>query len=383
MGRDLQVVLKISERCNINCSYCYYFNSGNEEPFKRPAFVSEEVAKGVVRFVSESAHLISLGTVQIILHGGEPLMLKKRRFGEICNILSAVNTAVPNASISMTTNAMLVDDEWIDIFAKFKIRTCVSLDGPQQYHDLERVDFNGRGTYTRVIAGIRLLKAAAAAGRINEPTVLSVIDPRAKGDVVYDHIVRHLGFRLADFLVPLTIHDKNPKPENIKAVSQFLRAAFAEWVKDDDPNISIRIFNRYMNRLLGRSKEEDKNPTNIVVGVGSDGTMMNDDLMQILGPDIFDRNLNVCRNDISEYLSEVKKGVLAGVYTPHDECVKCNWFEACQPPAVPWAGAELRYKRETGFRNKLVHCEAFQDLFGTMTQYISDATVVPNPIVNA
>ena len=28
----LQVVYKIAERCNINCSYCYYFNMGDETP---------------------------------------------------------------------------------------------------------------------------------------------------------------------------------------------------------------------------------------------------------------------------------------------------------------------------------------------------------------
>lgn len=77
MATDLQVVLKVAERCNINCTYCYCLNSDNDAPYGRPAAISEEVARGVVRFVEDSARHIDLGQLRIVLHGGEPLMVKK------------------------------------------------------------------------------------------------------------------------------------------------------------------------------------------------------------------------------------------------------------------------------------------------------------------
>jgi len=33
----LQVVYKVAERCNINCTYCYYFNMGEDTALTRPA----------------------------------------------------------------------------------------------------------------------------------------------------------------------------------------------------------------------------------------------------------------------------------------------------------------------------------------------------------
>lgn len=375
MARDVQVVLKVAERCNINCSYCYYFNGGNDEPYHRPPYVSDTVVDGIVRFVRESASQLQLGRLRVVLHGGEPLMLKKSRFRSVCNTLSQLKELRPEAGIVMTTNGMLIDEEWIDIFEEFGIGVCVSLDGPREYHDLERVDFRGRGTYDRVIHGVELLKAAAAEDRIVEPSVLAVINPRFKGAVVYDHLIRRLGFNVADFRVPMTIHDSNPAPEDIVAVGRFLVDAFAEWTKDDNPRIKIRVFNTYLNRLLGRSgayTSDDVSDDNshIIVGVGSDGTMLNDDLMQVLGKEIFDRDLNICRNGITEYLSEVRKGVLAGVYHDYSGCVNCAWFNACRPGRLPWDGAEMRYSRGNGFQNKLVHCDAFQMLFESMASYI-------------
>jgi uncharacterized protein len=373
--RDLQIVLKVAERCNINCSYCYYLNSDNELPFSRPPFISDEVASNVARFARESADQIPLGQLRIVLHGGEPLLLKKSKFRSICRILSQIEGYQSGVSIVITTNAMLIDDDWIDLLEEFRIGICVSLDGPQEYHDLERVDFKGLGTYSRVIEGVARLRKAAAAGRIAAPSVLAVIDPRAKGDVVYDHLFRQLGFRLGDFLVPMTLHDHKPRPEHIRAVGRFLIDAFNEWVRDDDARITIRIFHKYMSRLMGTAAPSSEDARQIVLGVGSDGTMINDDVMQILGPDIFDRHLNIGHSTMLDYLSELNRGEVAGVYESFSECVRCRWFQTCRPPTVPWAGAEMRYRRSTGFQNKLVHCESYQALFEEMQSYVEAATL--------
>ncbi len=56
--------------------------------------------------------------------------------------------------LSPPTNAMLVDDEWIDIFEEFNIGVLrISGRAQRQYHDLERVDHFGRGSYERALAG--------------------------------------------------------------------------------------------------------------------------------------------------------------------------------------------------------------------------------------
>jgi uncharacterized protein len=52
----------------------------------------------------------------------------------------------------------LIDDAWCAFFAEEKIRVGVSIDGPQRFHDRNRLTRAGRGTFERTIAGIRQLR---------------------------------------------------------------------------------------------------------------------------------------------------------------------------------------------------------------------------------
>jgi len=383
MSRDLQIVLKISERCNINCTYCYYFNHGNTSAHERPAYISRDVVSGVYNFVRRSTELIDVGRINVILHGGEPLMVKKRHFAALCTEFSRLQDLRIPFHLALTTNGMLIDDEWISIMSDYNIGVAVSIDGPQEYHDRERLDFQGRGTYSRVIDGIEMLRAAADGGRIDEPSALATIDVRSKGDVVYNHLARILKFTSMDFLVPQLLHDSNPGRDTTHAVGRYLLEAFNEWVRDDNPDIHVRVFNRYMDQILGRGNAKDRNPDFIIVAVTSSGKIVNDDYMLEIQPPLFTADLNVQRNDINDYLKALKQGVLGEVYRPHDECVKCEWFNVCRPSVLPYAGAEMRYKRETGFRNKLVYCEAYQGLFNAMQEYVRLSTVAPARVRHA
>jgi uncharacterized protein len=380
VARELQIVLKVSERCNINCSYCYYFNGGNEDFRDRPALISDAVVESVASFVEESVGLADIGQVTIILHGGEPLMLKKQKFRSMCAILSRLHGLDVPVTLAMTTNGMLVDAGWVDIFEEFDIRVCVSIDGPPEYHDRERLDFRGRGTYARVARGIEILQDAARAGRIAAPSALSVIDVRSSGAVVYDHVVRKLGVRCLDVLVPQVLHD-DLDPRMVPKVARFLTEAFAEWTLDDDPGIEIRMFTNYLDRLVGKSGGEDASAYSIVIAVGSDGSITPDDSLKVIGDDIFNVKLNVRDHSVSDYLASIEQGPLAGVFQPHTECVQCKWYMVCRPSNAPLGSADARYSRANGFRNKLVYCDAYQELFHAIARYVRSSEIADQPHV--
>src|SRR5438093_5041110 len=112
---NLDVILKVAQVCNINCTYCYFFNGPDRSFETHPRFLSPTLAEETVRYVSEAIESGQVANARIILHGGEPLMLGKRRFREICATLSGLPKSVP-AGLAVQTNAMLIDSEWIDIF---------------------------------------------------------------------------------------------------------------------------------------------------------------------------------------------------------------------------------------------------------------------------
>jgi len=59
---------------------------------------------------------------------------------------------------SFQTNGTLVDEAWCDFFSEERVNVGVSIDGPRQFHDRNRLTRSGRGTFDRTIAGIRLLR---------------------------------------------------------------------------------------------------------------------------------------------------------------------------------------------------------------------------------
>ena len=48
------LVVKVASRCNLNCTYCYVYNMGDESYKKQPKFMSEEVIKNL--FLRIKAH---------------------------------------------------------------------------------------------------------------------------------------------------------------------------------------------------------------------------------------------------------------------------------------------------------------------------------------
>lgn len=131
-----QVIFKITEGCNLRCSYCYVY--GKDE--HRGQILSEEnFTKVLHRVFEESQFGVMLDNgepdpesqpIELTFHGGEPLTLGKERFAKYCKIAHQLaRKYTKSIAISVQTNATLIDDEWIAIFRKYKIEPGISDDG--------------------------------------------------------------------------------------------------------------------------------------------------------------------------------------------------------------------------------------------------------------
>ena len=52
---------------------------------------------------------------------------------------------------------MLIDHAWCALFRRWEVGIGVSIDGPREIHDANRVPRQGRGTFDKTVAGIRCL----------------------------------------------------------------------------------------------------------------------------------------------------------------------------------------------------------------------------------
>lgn len=363
----LEVILKLAERCNINCTYCYVFN-GQDDSYK---YHSKKIKKDTIVALAKYLELAviqhNLKEVQIDFHGGEPLIIGKNKFIEYCSELKRYIAPICKLNFCLQTNAILIDENWINIFEEYDVKVSTSLDGPQEINDIGRIDFKGHGTYYKTLKGMKLLQAAYNDGRLSSVGVICVINPTFSASKIYNHFVHELNLDLIEFLLPDDTHDTFNQTLQGK-YGTYLTDLFDSWVNDDNPNIQIRILNSAISLLLGGKS--------FVVGFGddvgnaitisSDGDVGPDDILRSTGTDIMSTGLSVFNSSYSEYLDFYQEGIIQKINENiSQECTDCCWLKTC--------GATHpvhRFKETNGFSNKSIYCADMKNYFANATKYL-------------
>jgi len=142
--------LHISHRCNLACRYCFasYASASSEEKD-----MSWEIARTAIDFLLKNSG--KKKNLQVDFFGGEPLLnfevVKKAvKYGK-------EESAREGKSIkfTLTTNALLLDDEKIDFLNRENISLILSLDGSPAVHDRMRLLPSGKGSHNEVLTRIK------------------------------------------------------------------------------------------------------------------------------------------------------------------------------------------------------------------------------------
>lgn len=149
------ITLQVTQGCNLRCSYCVY----SEEEYKSQRshsdkMMSFETAKKAVDFFF--THSIDTKIPYIGFYGGEPFLNLKL----IKQVVDYAKKVFEGRKLifTTTTNATLLTDELIDYLAENNFNLMISLDGPKEIHDQNRVfAANKKGSYDTVIENIRKL----------------------------------------------------------------------------------------------------------------------------------------------------------------------------------------------------------------------------------
>ncbi|MFQ5980870.1 MAG: radical SAM protein [Candidatus Heimdallarchaeota archaeon] len=148
------IVLKLSPACNLACGYC---DSPNFLPSKE--FMSIELFSRVLEeFVPYFANQEQKYELQLIFHGGEPLLAGRAFFREVLELESHVDTTNLEISNGIQTNGTLITEDWIEIFKQGQFRVGLSLDGPEVLHDKYRKDKSGKPTFHRVAQSLAMFQ---------------------------------------------------------------------------------------------------------------------------------------------------------------------------------------------------------------------------------
>ena len=138
--------LHIAHTCNLNCSYC--FASQGKYHGER-AMMSFEVGKRALDFLIENSG--TRRNLEVDFFGGEPLMnfdVVKQLVAYARSIEKEKNK---NFRFTLTTNGVLIDDDVIDFANRECSNVVLSLDGRKEIHDRFRVDYNGNGSWEKIV----------------------------------------------------------------------------------------------------------------------------------------------------------------------------------------------------------------------------------------
>ncbi|MBQ1989286.1 MAG: thioether cross-link-forming SCIFF peptide maturase [Clostridia bacterium] len=138
--------LHVAHTCNLNCSYCFA-SQGNYHGDR--AVMSLEVGKRALDFLIENSK--GRRNLEVDFFGGEPLM----NFDMIKELVAYARKREKeenkNFRFTLTTNGVLVDDDVIDFANKEMSNVVLSLDGRKEVHDRFRVDYNGKGSWEKIV----------------------------------------------------------------------------------------------------------------------------------------------------------------------------------------------------------------------------------------
>ncbi|MFC4065728.1 FxsB family cyclophane-forming radical SAM/SPASM peptide maturase [Actinoplanes subglobosus] len=346
-------VIKVHQRCNLACDYCYMYTMADQSWRTRPAIMPDETVRAAGDRIRDHARAHGLSHVRLILHGGEPLLAGRAGLRRIVDILRSALDGVCAADFGLQTNGVLLDEAMLTGLRSLGVSVGVSLDGAAADNDRHRRHADGRGSFAAVDRALRLLNQPGFRDRY--AGLLCTVDPGTDPIGCYRTLLDYQPPAI-DFLLPHANWEEPPRRYGARETpyADWLIAIFDEWYGAERKEVRIRLFEAVINLILGggsRSEQVGLSPVAVAV-IETDGAVEQEDSLKSAYAGACVTGANVLTDDLDAVL--LHPGIVArqiGVQALADSCRSCELHRVCG--AGHYAH---RYRRGDGFRNPSVYC---------------------------
>ncbi|WP_280241626.1 FxsB family cyclophane-forming radical SAM/SPASM peptide maturase [Nocardia abscessus] len=357
----VQFVLKIHSRCNLACDYCYVYEMADQSWLGQPKTMSEAVFAQSCRIIGQHARRFAVPAVNLVFHGGEPLLVGHRTFEHFARHARETLEPITEVRLGVQTNGVLLDEEFLRICHRWRIRVGVSIDGDRRGHDRHRKYRRGTGSYDDVAKGLELLTRGGH--RRLYSGLLCTIDVANDPIETYEALIRFEPPDL-DFLLP---HGNWVTPPPAKATdatatpyADWLIEIFDRWYGAPASETRVRLFDDVIELLLGGhggSESVGLSPIRLAV-IETDGTLEQVDALKSAFAGATQIHAPRGGNPLDHALWD--PAVVArqiGIEALGDICRSCPVRNVC-------GGGHYahRYRERTGFRNPSVYCADLEKL---------------------
>ena len=241
--------------CNLDCTYCYYLEKENlYAKGGRDFRMSDNVLETYIRQYIQAQ---PDQNVSFAWQGGEPTLLGIPFFERVVELQKkhASGKTIDNA---FQTNGTLLDDAWGEFLARNKFLIGISIDGPEEIHDIYRVDKGGQPTFARVMRGLGILKKHGV--EFNTLTVVNRTNSYRPREIY--RFLKEIGSKYLQFIPVVEQVAEQPDPNGLVLIKpfsrqkasvsdwsveplqfgKFLTSVFDEWVRNDVGRTFVQIF---------------------------------------------------------------------------------------------------------------------------------------------
>jgi len=353
--------LKVHSRCNLSCTYCYVYEMADQAWRQLPGRMSQAVADQAVRRIGEHARQQNLASVDVILHGGEPLLAGPEWLTGLAGSLRAEVPARVN--ISLQTNGTLLKPQVLGLLKELDVRVGVSLDGGAEATGRHRRYASGRNSFDRVARGLDLLRSSEF--RDIYGGLLCTVDVRNDPVETYEALLE-FDPPTVDLLIPHA-HWGCPPPGS--GYADWLITVFDRWYSAPVLRTRIRFFIELIQLVLGGSGAVEGlglTPSTLIV-VETDGAIKQLDSLSATYPGAADTGLHIATSAFDAALwhpTTIARQI--GAEALCQQCQACPVMEVCGGGLYPH-----RYRPGDGFRNPSVYCADLLHLIEHVTARVA------------
>ena len=268
-SQGIHVVAKpVGPLCNLHCEYCFYLEKkalfGSDANYR----LSDDVLSA---FITNYITTQPTPVVEFVWQGGEPTLAGIEFFQRVIKLQKPFSRE-KTITNSLQTNGTLLTEKWCRFLKKNNFMVGISLDGPQEIHDRYRFDRKGKGSFEKVMRGLRLLQehevaynVLACVARETEKRPLEVYRFLREQGVEFiqfspvverfpDAMSLNLGLRLAS---PASLDKEEtqvqifPWSVSPEGYGDFLIAIYEEWVRNDVGKVFVMNFEWALNAWIG------------------------------------------------------------------------------------------------------------------------------------
>jgi uncharacterized protein len=352
MSKFLSLIVKTGSSCNLACKYCDADIYSNQR-------ISFEVLLWVIKRALDAAR-----SVHFIWHGGEPLLLGKNFFKKIAYFQQNYVKEGQFINNSLQTNGYLLDEEWLKIFEEYSFSIGVSLDGPEELHNENRILRNGSGSHSKIMESISLMR-----GKNIPFGVLAVVTD----DTLKIGAKRFFEFFMQNNIKNFALLCQRPAINvghkdfvNRTDYSHFVNEIFDLWYYLDDPSIHIRDFESILSALVGGHHRVcllEGNCIGKYFGINFNGDIFHCDEFMF---DPVYKIGNVINDNFDDIALSNKIAMLKARNEDEIHKLQCKWLPICNGGCP-----KDRYVNRKLVDKGVVRCCGFSDLIEHIVKRIS------------